>query len=307
MGAPMWKALFAGLLLWSCGAGSAMAASPPERSPLDRYLAARDRHVADIERAAPTLDPKSLSGREERALADLEKQLKAIIGPVSITGLAPEGKINLETLLREQGFGKLDGVVFTAPDASTTVVATTTGLLKSWLKAHENWWPDSPRMPQDIKRALATSAFYTQAISTDASVAIYADIPVAAPADAAPATALLVIRRQDVVPVMPNEILVSAVRGTRVFIASQPVAATISPIPACAAVLQRFQKKADAAFAAYRASKQQDEKRFEEYVKLGDDGDAAFRRCFAERFKDESAFASVTRQAQSLFDRLPAE
>ena len=249
----MWKALLAGLLLWT--GETAIAASP-----LERYLAARERYVADIERDAPALDPQGLTEREELALSDLETQLKAIIGPLSIKGVSPEGKINLDTLLKELGYGKLDGLVHASPDKGTSAVATTVALLKGWLKAHENWWPGERNVPQDIEGALTSEEFYTQAVGTGAAFAKFADIPVTPSAGTSFATAMLVLQRQDVGPWMPNEILVSAVHGDRVFVLSQPVSVTIEPIPACAAVQRRFQKKAD----------------------------VAFRRCFGERIKEQS-------------------
>ena len=42
----------------------------------------------------------------------------------------------------------------------------------------------------------------------------------------------------------------------------------------------------------------------DEYSRVQEAGDAAFRKCFAERVKNEKYFASLVKQAQGLVDRV---
>ncbi|WP_448190702.1 hypothetical protein [Azospirillum sp. sgz301742] len=289
------KALLTGLLLL-CAAGTANAASP-----LDRYLAARDRAIEALNREPVGSD--SVSVQEKRALSDLEAMLKAMIGPVTMKGLPPEGRINLETLLKEMGFGRLDGLTYGVPDAESVVV-TTDGLLGAWLKGHKDWAPEA-RMPQDVKGALRREEFYTQAISTDAAIAQFAEIPVVAP-KAGFVFAMLALPRQDIGPWMPDRIILSVVQGGRVFIISQPTAVTITPISVCSDIWQDYQKKAKAALDAYRPTESKKDKAlFAKYTRLEADGDAEHRRCFAAHLKEQSYFPALVRQTQSLMDRLP--
>jgi hypothetical protein len=39
--------------------------------------------------------------------------------------------------------------------------------------------------------------------------------------------------------------------------------------------------------------------------RLEEEGDAAYRRCFAQQAKGQGFFATLSRQAQALVDRLP--
>lgn len=265
------KRILLGLLL--CAAGVAQAASP-----LETYLAARDRYDAAINREADSAGVDRIAEKERRARADLEGQLRRLIGPVALKGFPADGTINLETLLKEQGYGKLDGLAYTARDGKASVVVTTEALLKHWLKAHKNWWPEAGAMPQDVGNALRAEDFYTQAISTDAAVSRFAEIPVTVPG-AADAVALLVLRAQDTPgDAMPDEVIVSVVHDGRVFVASQPVAAPLAPLPACAAEWRGQKDKGQRAFAA-------------------------FRRCIAKRLKEHGAYDAIVRQAQGLADR----
>src|SRR6266581_4712096 len=66
-------------------------------SPEEKYFETRDNFIREFEKAAST-PTDSLAEQDEHALAELEKQLKPIVGAVNVEGFPKEGKINLETL-----------------------------------------------------------------------------------------------------------------------------------------------------------------------------------------------------------------
>jgi len=276
-------------------------------SPEEGYLSARDRYIETFKQSANAgqSDERVLK-EEELARADLQMQLRRIIGTVQTKGLAGPAKLNLETLFDgELGFGMLDGLSYASPDDKAHVVVTTEVILTSWLQTHRNWWPDLANVPQDVDAALTSEAFYTQAMSPDAAVVSYGGIPVSKPANVKFAVALLVARTQDRGPRTPSEVIVSAVQSGRVFVMSEPVRAKIDPIPACDAVRRDYDGQAQKAYEAYQASNLQDDKLFEKHTQLREQGDGAYRRCFAERAKTEKYFVALTRQAQAVLDRLP--
>ncbi|PWC34097.1 hypothetical protein [Azospirillum sp. TSO35-2] len=273
-------------------------------SPLDRYLAARDRSIATLNRDTTS---DTLSQEEDRARGRLEAMLKAMIGPLSIPGVPGEGRINLQTLLKEQGFGMLDGLAFGMPGDRRMVVATTDGLLAAWLKGHKAWWPGRSNVPQDVKAALRSEDFYTQAISPDSAIALFADLPVTAPG-AGHAVALLALARQDIGPWMPDRIILARVHDGRVFIAVESAAVPVAAIPACTAVWRRYETRTQAASATFQASKADEKTRdalFAKVTRLEEEGDRAHRRCFAERLAEQGYFPALVRQAQALQDSLP--
>ncbi|MDB5600302.1 MAG: hypothetical protein JWN71_2346 [Xanthobacteraceae bacterium] len=298
------KALFAALLLLGPVLGPAAAQTT---SPEQSYLAARDAAIKSINAMDTANEPEErIAKREEEALLDLGKRLRALIGAPQLKGVTDTGKINNDTLRSgDVGFGALDGVAYESKDEKTRIVATTETLTSGWLLAHKNWWPDLENVPQDIPAALKSETFYTQAISADAAVAIFTELLVTKPAAAKAATALLVVRRQDIGPSVPDEIIVSAALGGRVYVASLRVEGKAAPIAACTQIWDKSQKEAEVIFEAYRATEQKDEKLFDSYTKKQEEGDTAFRKCFGERAKTQPYFPDLTKAAQALLDGLP--
>jgi hypothetical protein len=277
------------------------AAATPEQS----YLASRDSSIAKLKK----LDSSAtgFAKAEDAAKRNLELQLGRIIGPFDMAGVKGPGKINLDTLSAgDEGFGMLDGLAFKAEDKSIEVVVTTDGLFDAWLKGHKDWWKGMANVPPAGADALRFDAFYTQAISTDAAVSKFADIPVAKSATASFATAMLAMRSQDEGVGSPDEIFVALISGGHVLIAYAPVGEKIAPIAACDAIWKAAEAKATAAFAAEAAADPKAQAKMPEGGALRDQGAAAFRACFAERFKATPDFARISQQAQALLDRLPA-
>lgn len=298
------KALFAALLLLGPVLGPAAARTT---SPEQNYLTARDaglKSVKALEDASAT--EERIAKREEEVLLDLGKRLRTLIGTPQLKGVTDTGKINNDTLRSSDvGFGALDGVPYESKDEKTRIVVTTEALMSGWLVAHKDWWPNLENVPQDIPAALKSDTFYTQAISSDAAVAIFTELPVTKPAAARAATALLVVRRQDIGPSVPDEIIVSSAQGGRVYVATLRVEGKATPIAACTEIWDKTQKEAEVIFEAYRATDQKDEKLFDTYTKKQEEGDDAFRRCFGERAKGQPYFADLTKAAQALLDGLP--
>src|SRR5262245_55088378 len=116
----------------------AMAASPEQA-----YLAARDAQIRRLTALSkPTPSADKVLKEHERAVAELEKQLKGIIGTaaLAVPGLPKEGKLNNDTLTEgDQGFGMLDGIRYASADYKAHAVVTTEGLLKAWLPLHRKW------------------------------------------------------------------------------------------------------------------------------------------------------------------------
>jgi len=269
----------------------AMAASPEQD-----YLAARD---AQIRRLTAMSKPDPSNDRvlkaHDAAVAELEKQLKRIIGPSSplaLPGLPSEGKMNNDTLTKgDLGFGMLDGLRYASEDHKTLVVVSTEGLFKVWLREHRNWWRDN-NVPQDPAQALRHASFYTQAVSSDAAVSKYVELPIKKPAAASFAFAMLSNSAQDVGPWEPEDVTVALLQGGKLYVVRVNASAKIGPFPPCEALWKQAAKKAQ---------------RSANSMAIENEGYAAFRRCFAERAPREKGFPILTRQAQDIADRLPAK
>ena len=163
------------------------------QSPEEAYVAARVQTGA-------VLEEKSKSGGSawdaayDQAKSDLAAQLQRVMGPVpSPKGFSGAGTFSPDALCCGLGEGMLDGFLFRSDSGS--VLVTTEGLLRLWLQEHKNWWKDDP-LATDPTTAFQSNAFYTQAISADAAVTLFAPLPIRAPAGATLAVAGLATHRR---------------------------------------------------------------------------------------------------------------
>jgi hypothetical protein len=269
-------------------------------SPEEAYLGARDRVIAAIKKIENAKDAKASDALFENAAKDLEKKLKAVVGPFAAVGFPAEGKLNLDTLsAQDESFGTLDGIVYGDGESSRNVIVTTDGLLDKWLLGHRHWWSKNT-LPATAEAAVKTEAFYTQAVNTDAAIVHYAEIPIAAPPGAKFAHATLSARTQDLSPDAPDQIFVALEQGGRVFIVNEKLDVAIKPIAACDAVTADYAKKAEAADKAYSDSVNKNSKLADESVNLRNQGDAAFRACFGDKTKAAPEFKAATDQAAAV-------
>jgi hypothetical protein len=269
------------LLFLSLMAGGASAASPEAT-----YLAARDKAIAEIKALQDAKTSESaIQAVEDKATADLQKQLKDLIGPVAIEGFASPDHLNI-ALREEQGYGELDGLASYGKDNQTFVV-TTRSLTQKWLEASAKDNDKTRRQPTAIDAAARGEDFYSGSLYTDVTFSKYADLPLAKPAGADLVVAALGGLSQGFEAELPDTIVATIVRGDRVFVASVPRKTPIGKIRACAPLWAKAQHDG-----------------------LADtDSSAAknYRACFSQHAPKEGSFAGLTKEVQSLVARFAGE
>jgi len=299
------RRIIGGLLASVILAGFTVCA--PAATPEDAYIAARDAAIARIKSAVTAdsrgpMDPtaQAIIDDDDRARAELEKQVRAIVGPVAIKGMRGEPHINLDTLNDSfQGFGMLDGMVYGGVDAKTRVIVTTDGLFKRWLI---NWWDDTTKLAPQLDELVKNENFYTHAILTDSAVVRFADVPLKKPAGASFAFAMLAGRTQDLVPQKADEIFVVMAQGGKIYLAYTKEFAAVGPIAACETIRKDYAKRAEAAASEESLDDAARAKKSEE---LSGKSDSEFLRCFAEKASQQKGYAGAVKAAQALLDRLP--
>lgn len=275
-------------------------------SPEDAYLTDRDRLIekfAALDKAGK-IDDAAIA-QSNAALASLQKQLESIVGIGKIAGYAAKPKFNIDTLFKtDEGFGALDALNYDAASGKGRLTVTSASLLQRWLIAHEHWWEGEDTLPTQLDRALRTEAFYTQAISSDAAVVFYGEIP-AAKASAKVAVAHLAARTQDLGPKLPDEILAAVVGDKRAFLVSLPVAGTVASIPRCDAIWKQYEQKQAALESGTNDKKDQDAA--DDAIKLREEGDRAYRTCFAKELPTAAFLPALARKLQAALDSLPTQ
>jgi hypothetical protein len=288
------------------------------QSPEQAYLAARVQIGAVLEGRAKSADAfdKTKPGggawfvEYDQAKRNLEAQLRRLMGAVPAPkGFSGAGTFSLDALCCGVGVGMLDGILFS--NGKGSVIVTTESLLRLWLEEHKDWWKDNP-LATDPKTAFQSDAFYTQAITTDAAVGLFASLPIHAPAGASLAVAQLALQCNGFCA-LPLHFTVAVVKGGRVFVALVDAALPATtpgaaPIRACDAVWKDSHDRYKAADAAYEAAKATS-KAYELLTAAGrleTEGGAAVDKCRKNRTTGDAAFPGLTRQAQDLADALAA-
>ena len=277
---------------------TASAAQPAERisaaagskavSLEERYIESRDNF---IRRFAKVADPVN----DRPALAELEGQIRRIVGSVVIEGFPKEGRINLLTLRPEPGFARVDGLRFDS-DRESLVVTTETLL--------ERYLAERPNLPRTLSELSKSGDFYRRVFHSDAGVIHYADLPVRSAKDRSFVHAFLGVGAQDIGPFIPDEIFVFVSKGDRILLVSSPAAVESAEIPQCRGEWNRFAKKSSEALDAYRASQLKDKRAFDDSLRYREEGFDAYRRCYEREAKNQKFFTSLKKQAQAIVDRL---
>jgi hypothetical protein len=269
------------LVFLSLMAGGALAASPEAT-----YLAARDKAIAEIKALQDAKTSESaIQAAEDKATADLVKQLKDIIGPLTIEGFASPYHLNI-ALREEQGYGELDGLAAYGKDNQTFVV-TTRSLTQKWLEASAKDNDKTRRQPTNIDAAARGEDFYNASLYTDVTFSKYSDLPLAKPAGADLVVAALGGLSQGFEAELPDTIVATIVKGDKVFVASVPRKTPIGKIRACAPLWAKAQHDglADADSSAAKN----------------------YRACFSQHAPKEGSFAGLTKEVQSLVARFAGE
>lgn len=269
-----------------CIAGQSKAAS----SPQDEYFKTRDGFIHQFSTASTPEDSS-----DEKALLKLEKQLQLIIGPVRVAPFPKRGKINLETLYKEGGFGQVDGLRFDSKNELLFV--TTTGLLNNYLHQHKE-------LPTELYKLAKAEEFYSLVFSWDVAVTHFAEVPVHTTNDKSFAYAFLGLCAQDIGLFLPKHLFVFFANGDRVFVVLAEVQSNINQIAECKDVWDKFKIKSDAAFATYRASELKNNKAIDDAHRYEEEGFKAYCRCFERKAKKESFFKQLTMQAQAIVDNI---
>jgi hypothetical protein len=301
----------------SCLLAALSSANSAPPSPEARYVAARDAAIAKISKLYDDKKPDDALKAETAAGADLLTLLAPIVAESGREGFGP-AKLNLDAFARgDQGFGLLDGLRFDAlvdesgekagpsgvdgkyvyPKAH--IVITTQTLFERWLRAHKDWWGNKVRnVPQQMGAAFKDESFYTQAISTDAAVVNFGELPIAKPASASFAFAMLAARTQDAIPDAADEVFASALANGKVYVAYGKIKPKVQ-VPACLAIKAGHDKKAEKAADDLQSSRI-DRKAYDKLGDLRQQGEDSYKRCFTERAPQQPSFAEATRQAEAL-------
>ena len=250
------------------GASAASAQTPaPDPASSQAYLAARQGAVAELEAMVPGPAKNTADGQ---LLGNLQPILQEAIGPIPMpAGFDREMMMVPGTLCCGVGLSMLDGFMFFSPSGPGQILVTTEVLFRRWLQIHAR--------NESAEHALASGNVLSEAIASDWRVTTFAPVlPIAKPPGASLAVAALALGNQGVVLGPPQQIVVSIIKGGRVYIAFVDRRASDPPIALCGALYEKERSQ------------------------------PAFDRCWTEHSGGKNAFPALTREAQAVADKLAA-
>jgi len=244
------------------------------------YLAARDRYIGEY-KSRPEYSPT------DQPLVDLEHRLKAIIPPWQAPGFPAEGRINLDTLQQDLGFGNLDGLRYEA--GGTEVIVTTPALARNWMADHNG----GSDIAQPLKAAIRSDELMGSVRVPDEGWFYFGEVPVKISGGTG---AVLLATDTDSGFVDdghgngsgPKYLLATVLRDDRVFVARQKLAINVSYQPTCG---NQYRKES----ASHNAP--QIQVPTEQAV-------SDFRACFAPHLHEQPKYDAIQKQAQALVDLL---
>ena len=278
-------------LLLLAAVGVARAADPEAA-----YLAARDR-ANQIEQKAQDASVAPSKAEEARLRAAIEAQLRLLIGSQPPNGFSGPATMSPEKLLYgDIGAGALDGFSYRATDGVGSVVVTTEGLLRRWLKRTQTDFADA-KFPTDPKQALQTDNFYTRAIEIYYPVMIIEPLPIRTPASAKDALGLLMEVREDKSSQTPTNLSVMLQKGERVYIAIVQAKTKIAPDPDCARARATLEEKTEGVPL-------NDQKAIDDFDRLAAAAEAGFQACWTQQVQRQGLSPALTKEAQQIADGL---
>jgi hypothetical protein len=271
------------------------AAHAQQRTLEDRYIADRDRGIRQFENVGNIDQP--VMEAEAKVRAGLETQMRAILGPTAPAGY-DGGKLNLSTLFKgDQGFGTLDGLLFSADGGKREMTVTTRTLLVRWLAGHKTFWKKEP-LPGEPGAAFRSETFWNQAIETDAHITPLATVPL--DTQGAAGHAVVGGRSQDQAPNVANEMFIAAVKGERAFV----LAAVFEPVLAvasCNAERAAAEQKVNALREGAPSPGKELEALNKRIEATSEKMERDFVQCFGARAAKEPGWGAVVKLAKELF------
>ena len=276
-------------------------------SPEEDYLALRDKALSRIKAMEKSkASEQKLSAEHEKLRDDLEKRLRLVLGEVSVAGFPGPGKLNLESLSdQDVGYGMLDALTYSGgAEGGPLLVVTTRSLLNKWLAARSREKLPELNVPADLATALGQDNFFTFAIGDDAAFTRNADLELTAPSGVELIRGMLGGWGQDIGPNPDLMLVVTLIKGDKVFIASERPKTTIGKIDACEAIWTQAIEKADKLRADYEAAHSKDEDEFDADARAQEQGDKDFHVCWRERAAKQPFYPALVKEAQDFANRI---
>jgi hypothetical protein len=257
------------------------------------YLKVRDnyiRYFKDI--SVINRDLTKIDRQDNDSLIVLEKILREVLKGSKIDSVVSYGKINLETLQQDLGFGMLDGLVLNKYSSnSLQIFVTSRALFFDSFKSQKINSIDNltPRQLDDILTALVSDAhatvFYSEKISSTKSNQVYWGIETIS---------------QDIGRYTPDIIFTLISNGNYIYIIQKYLDKPINGIKDCQAIYDSIYSKSENYFMTYQASNLQDTTAFNKKIQLEVTAWEKYCDCYQKNFRNDMQFDPILKQIKNI-------
>ena len=257
------------------------------------YLKVRDNYInyfnniSIINRDWTTTDKQEVD-----SLLVLEKMLREILKGSKIDSVVKYGKINLETLQQDLGFGMLDGLVLNKYSSnSLQIFVTSKKLFFDYFKSQQINSIDNliPRQLDDILNSLVSDAhstvFYSEKISSTKSNQVYGGIESIA---------------QDFGRLTPDMIFALISNKSYIYIIQKYLDKPINGMKDCQAIYDSIFSNSEKYFMTFQESNRQDTTAFNKKNELEVIAWEKYCECYQKNFRNDTQFEQLFKQIKNI-------
>jgi hypothetical protein len=257
------------------------------------YLKFRDNYISYFKNTSEiNRDWTKIDKQDNDSILVLEKMLREVLKGSKNDSVVKYGKINIETLQQDLGFGMLDGLVLNKNSSNTLqIFVTSKTLFFDCFKSQQINSIDNlaPRQFDDILTALVSDAhatvFYSEKISSNKRIQVYGGI--------------LTIT-QDIGRFTPDIIFTLISNGNYIYIIQKYLDKPIHEMKECQAIYDSIYSNSKEYFKAYQASYLQDTTAFNKTTKMEEIAWNKYCECYQKNFRTDEQFEPIIRQIKNM-------
>jgi len=255
------------------------------------YLKTRNSYVQYFEKIYENNPDWTKIGKQDNdSLLVLEKMLKEILKDAGIDSIIKYGKINLETLTPELGFGMLDGLVLNK-NSSLQIFVTSKTLFFNYFKSQQinSIQNLTSKQLSDIFSSLISDAFatvfYSEKIPSNKNSEVYGSIGTIG---------------QDIGRFPPDNIFVLVANEDYIYIIQKYLDKPINEMRECQAIYDSIYINSQKYFDVYIASNLTDKTAFNKKVELEETAWNKYCECYQKNFKSDEQYDNVLKQIEKI-------
>ncbi len=254
------------------------------------YLKVRNSYIRYFKSVVINEDNNKVFKQESDSLIDLEKRLRIILKDCHINKISKDGKINLESLIEEVGFGMLDG--FTVTKDSMRIFCTSKHLFFDYFKKDKIYSVENVTVEN-------IAEIFNSAYESDAHITNFSSYKIPAKIHIE-AYGMVGGVGQDIGLFLPEYVYVFIADNNFIYMAEKQLKQPVKQIPKCKSIWEGIFSESQKADSVYRISNLNDTASLNKSIYLEDLAFDKYCSCFQSELKNEKQFEEIQKQIEQM-------